>query len=536
MEVGGVHASQLVFVLLLLVVVAFGALARRLRAPYPIVLLVAGVVVSFVPGIPRATLDPDVIFFVVLPPLLYASAWTTSWREFSFNIVSITSLAVGLVAFTVAGVAVAAPWILPGFDWRVGFVLGAIVSPTDAIAATSTAKEMGLPRRIADILEGESLVNDATGLLAVEFGVLILAWGTVPSLPYAAFRFCYLVVCGIAVGLLLGVVVDWFEHHIDDGPIEIAISLLVPYGAYLIADALHASGVLAVVAAGLFLSRRSTRFFSPAVRLQAYAVWDALTFVLNGLVFVLIGLQLPVVVGGISDAGLGRMVAAGAAFSALVIVLRLIWVFPAARLSFFIRRRVLRQDVAIPERRQLFVVAWSGMRGVIALAAAMSLAHTMPGREALPHRDAIVFITFCVILATLILQGLTLPPLIRRLGLAREPGPDCEEQEARRIVLQSALSRLEPLRAADGAELAPLYEDLAEHYRRRLAGLGPDDSEESRAAASNRRRLREVSLELLRAEREAAIRLREEGRINDAVLRQIEHELDLREARLRGTG
>src|SRR5207253_954519 len=324
-----------------------------------------------------------------------------------------------------------------------GFVLGAIVSPTDAIAATSTAKEMGLPRRVADVLEGESLVNDATGLLALEFGVLILAWGTVPSLPYAAFRFCYLVVCGIAVGLLLGVVVDWFERRIDDGPIEIAISLLVPYGAYLIADALHASGVLAVVASGLFLSRRSTRFFSPAVRLQAYAVWDALTFMLNGLVFVLIGLQLPVVVAGIRDAGLGRMIIAGGACSALVIALRLIWVFPAARLSYFIRRR---------------------------------------------------------------------------------------------IVLQSALSRLEPLRAADGADLAPLYDDVAEHYRRRLASLRLDDSDDSRAAAGNRRRLREVSLELLRAEREAAIRLREERRINDDVLRQIEHELDLREARLRGTG
>jgi len=536
MEVGGVHASQLVFVLLLLVVVAFGALARRLRAPYPIVLLVAGVLVSFVPGIPRATLDPDAIFFVVLPPLLYASAWTTSWREFSFNLVSITSLAVGLVAFTVAGVALAAPWILPGFDWRVGFVLGAIVSPTDAIAATSTAKEMGLPRRIADVLEGESLVNDSTGLLALEFGILILGMGTVPSVPYAAFRFGYLVVCGIAVGLLLGVIVDWFEHRIDDGPIEIAISLLVPYGAYLIADALHASGVLAVVAAGLFLSRRSTRFFSPAVRLQAYAVWDALTFVLNGLVFVLIGLQLPVVVSGIREIGLGRMIAAGAAFSALVIALRLIWVFPAARLSYFIRRRILRQEVTRPSRQQLFVVGWSGMRGVIALAAAMSLAHTMPGREALPYRDAIVFITFCVIVATLVVQGLTMPPLIRFLGLARDPGPDCEEQEARRIVLQSAMSKLEPMRAADGAELAPLYDDVAEHYRRRLASLSLDDSEDSRAAANNRRRLREVSLELLRAEREAAIRLREEGRINDDVLRQIEHELDLREARLQGTG
>ena len=260
-----------------------------------------------------------------------------------------------------------------------------------------------------------------------------------------------------------------------------------------------------------------------------------LTFVLNGLVFVLIGLQLPVVVSGIREVGLGRMIAAGAAFSALVMALRLIWVFPAARLSYFIRRRILRQEVTRPSRQQLFVVGWSGMRGVIALAAAMSLAHTMPGREALPHRDAIVFITFCVIVATLVVQGLTLPPLIRFLGLARDPGPDCEEQEARRIVLQSAMSKLEPMRAADGAELAPLYDDVAEHYRRRLASLSLDDSEDSRAAASNRRRLREVSLELLRAERDAAIRLREEGRINDDVLRQIEHELDLREARLQGT-
>jgi monovalent cation/hydrogen antiporter len=436
----------------------------------------------------------------------------------------------------VAGVAAAAPWILPGFDWRIGFVLGAIVSPTDAIAATSTAKGMGLPRRIVDILEGESLVNDSTGLLALEFGVLILAWGTVPSLSYGAFRFCYLVGCGVAVGLLLGVVVDWFEHHVDDGPIEIAISLLVPYGAYLIADSIHASGVLAVVAAGLFLSRRSTRFFSPAVRLQAYAVWEALVFVLNGLVFVLIGLQLPVVVTGIRDVGLWQMIAAGAAFSALVIALRLLWVFPSARLSYFIRRRLLRQDVSAPDRRQLFVAGWSGMRGVIALAAAMSLAHTMPGREAMPYRQAIVFITFCVIVATLVVQGLTLPPLIRVLGLAREPGLDCEEQEARRIVLQSALSKLEPMRAADPAELAPLYEDVAEHYRRRLAGLQMDDSDDSRAAASNRRRLRAVSLELLRTEREAAIRLRDEGRIGDNVLRQIEHDLDLREARLQGAG
>ena len=244
MQGGEIHALEIVLLLLLLFVVAFGDLARRLNVPYPIVLVVAGLLVSFIPGIPRITLNPDVIFFVVLPPLLFAAAWVTSWREFSFNLVSIFLLAFGLVSFTVLGVAYAAPWFLPGFDWRMGLVLGAVVAPTDAIAATSIAKRIGLPKRIVDVLEGESLLNDATGLLALEFGLALLLGNRTSTVASGIARLTYLTVAGIAIGLVIGVIVDWIEHRVDDAPIEIALSILTPYVAYLTADSVRASGVL----------------------------------------------------------------------------------------------------------------------------------------------------------------------------------------------------------------------------------------------------------------------------------------------------
>src|SRR5882672_5316810 len=266
-----------------------------------IVVLIAGLLLSFVPGIPNVSLNPDVIFLVVLPPLLYSAAWVTSWREFKFNLVSILMLAFGLVGFTVVGIAATTKWVFAGFDWRLGFVLGAVVATTDAIAATSIAKRIGLPQRIVDILEGESLVNDATGLLALEFGVAIVVSGQTPTVSAGLLRLAYLTIAGLALGLVVGVVVARIHKLIDDGPIEITLTILVPYMAYLAAEAIHASGVLAVVACGLYLSRQSSQFFSPNVRIQAWAVWDALTFVLNGLVFVLIGLQLPFVLAGIHD-------------------------------------------------------------------------------------------------------------------------------------------------------------------------------------------------------------------------------------------
>src|SRR6266568_3254606 len=366
MGYGSVQAVELVFLLLMLFVVAFGVLARKLKIPYPIVLVIGGTLVGFIPGHPRVALNPDLVFYAILPPLLYAAAWETSWREFSYHLVSILLLAFGLVSFTVIGVAFGAQWIFPGFDWKIGLVLGAVVAPTDALAATSIAQRIGLPKRITDILEGESLVNDATGLLALEFGISILLKNETPTASDAVLRLTYLIVAGIAVGLVTGWVVNWIERRIDDGPIEIAISILVPYVAYF--------------------TRRSSEFFSPGVRLQAWAVWDALTYILNGLVFVLIGLQLPYVLAGIQGYSLGTLVLYGALFSGLVIALRVIWVFPGAFVAQWIRSRIIHQNIRPPTAPGILILGWAGMRGVIALAAAIALPQTLADGSPFPQR------------------------------------------------------------------------------------------------------------------------------------------------------
>ena len=294
-----VNYILVLLIALLCAVAAVAGLARRFAVSYPIVLVIFGLLCSLLPHVPRIPLPPSIVFLVILPPLLYIAAWQTSWREFRYNLVSISSLAVLLVFFTAIGVAYAAQWWLPGFDWRLGFLLGAVVSPTDAVAATSIARNVGMPQRIVDLLEGESLLNDATGLLALEFGVEMVVQGTAPTIARGLLEFAWLTLGGVLVGLAIGLAVTWLERWVDDGPVEIALSLIVPYAAYLAGDAVKASGVIAVVACGLFVSRRSSAFFSPGVRLQAIAVWDALEFLLNGLVFVLIGLQLPYVLAGI---------------------------------------------------------------------------------------------------------------------------------------------------------------------------------------------------------------------------------------------
>ncbi len=532
MEGTGIHGAQLILLLLLLFVAGFAALARKLQTPYPIVLVVAGLLLSFVPGIPRINLDPDLIFLVVLPPLLYAASWVASWRDFSRNLVSISMLAFGLVSFTVLCVALAGPWLFPGSDWRIGFVLGAAVATTDAIAATSIATRIGLPKRIVDLLEGESLLNDATGLVALEFAVAIVVHGQDPTISSGLLRLLYLIFVGIGSGLVLARIVEWFENRIDDGPIEIAVSILVPYAAYLSAEAIHASGVLAVVAAGLYLGRKSSQFFSPGVRLQARAVWESLAFILNGFVFVLIGLQLPSVLAGVKEVDTRRLVLYGIIFSIFLILLRLVWTFPGAYISYFIRTRLLHQNEKRPGSRQIFIIGWTGMRGVIALAAAMSLPKTVADGSPFPHRDLIVFLTFCVILVTLVFQGLTLPPLIRILRLADKSGPRAEEQEARRLVLQAAQARLEDIRRMDPSRYAEVYDDLEQHYKHRLAGVSGLTQEQNKAHAEHYFRYLDLSRTLLEVERHTALRLRDEGRITDEALRELEHEQDLNETRL----
>jgi CPA1 family monovalent cation:H+ antiporter len=536
MEAMGIHSVELVILLLIAFVAALAALAKRYQTPYPIVLVIGGLIISFIPHIPRVALDPDIIFLVILPPLLFSSAYVTSWRDFRYNMFSIGMLAFGLVGFTVFGVAAAALWILPGFDWRMGLVLGAIVSTTDAIAATSIAKRLGLPKRITDILEEESLVNDASGLLALEFATALIVSGIRPGFVAGAGRLAYLVFASIAIGLILGKLIHFIESKIDDASIEITISLIAPYVAYLAAEGLKTSGVLATVVCGLYLGHKSSLYLSTGARLTGAGVWDTLTFILNGFVFLLIGLQLPYILAGIRGFSLARLLVLGALFSGVVILLRLIWIYPGAWISNVVRRRALHQNEPMPNPRGLFIVGWTGMRGVIALAAAISLPEFLSDGTAFPQREVMIFLTFCVIFVTLVLQGLTLPIVIRKLGLAGLAGENPEEERARRAMVESALAYLEHAREGQPPEFDSVYDTLIRfqhHLSKMIDGKAAEDSGQTRDTYE---KFREVSGHVLGLQRATILHLRNENQINDEVLRKIEYELDLMEARFSASG
>ena len=524
------HSLQIVFLGLLVAIALIAGVARRLSVSYPIVLVVTGLLFSLIPGIPPVPLAPDLVFLIFLPPLLFAAAWQTSWRDFRYNIVSIVSLAVGLVFFTAIGIALTARFFMPNFDWRVGFLLGAVVSPTDAVAATSIAKKIGMPKRIVDLLEGESLLNDATGLLALEFGLDMIVHGTTPTIGAGLLRLLWLFAGGVGVGLIIGAVVAWFEKWVDDGPVEIALSIIVAYGAYLAGEAVHASGIISVVVCGLFLSRKSATFFSPQVRLQASSVWDALEFLLNGLVFLLMGLQLPLILADIRGYSHARMLLYGAAFSAVLIALRLLWMYPAALITYKIRRYVQHQEEHVPPARGIFVLGWTGMRGVVALAAANSLPYTLANGAPFQQRNMIVFLTFSVILVTLVLQGLTLPAVMRMLGLNGEAKNGCDEGEARRLLIRRAMAHLEDCKPDDDDALQHAYDDILHQYEHRLESIvdcGPGIPAEDRHARS----MLNVMLETVQAEREELLGLRDDGRIDESIYRLLERELDLSESR-----
>jgi len=529
------HVNYIVVVLLglLCAVAAVAGIARRLAISYPIVLVIFGLLCSLLPHVPRISLSPSLVFLVILPPLLYVAAWQTSWQEFRYNIVSISSLAVLLVFFTAFGVAFVAKLWLPGFNWRLGFLLGAVVSPTDAVAASSIARKVGMPQRVVDLLEGESLLNDATGLLALELGIEMVVEGTTPTIGRGVLEFLWLTIAGIVVGLLVGQLVAWLERWVNDGPVEIALSLVVPYAAYLLAEAMKGSGVIAVVVCGLFVSRRSSNFFSPGVRLQAVAVWDALEFLLNGLVFVLIGLQLPYVLDGIRGQSKLSLFGYGLAFSTVLVLLRLVWMYPASRMAWWVRTRIGKQIYEKPHGNQVFVLGWTGMRGVVALAAANSLPLTLSDGSPFPERSFIIYLTFSVILVTLVLQGLSLPWLVRVLGLAVADTEWCEEGEARHLLLKAAIDFLEERKtsALEQSEIH-LYEDLLHTYEHKLdeienCGPGSAPVREPRGLTTS-----QMLLDTIRREREELNLLRANGRIADNVHRVLERELDLSESRL----
>jgi CPA1 family monovalent cation:H+ antiporter len=531
MEATSFSHVQVLVLGLLLIVAVLAVIAKRVQIPYPIVMVMGGLAFSLIPGLPRVSLDPNLVFFVVLPPLIFSAAFHISWREFRNNMVAILMLAFGLVGFTVYAVAAFARSILPGFDWKLGLVLGAVIAATDPLAATSTARRLGIPRKITDLLEAESLVNDGSGLVALKFTAALVVTGYTPSVLTGTADLIYLISAAVVIGLVIGLMVHKIQQRITDAPIEITLSLITPYISYLCAEAAQCSGIIATLACGVYLGRRSSGFFSLHARIESRAVWRTLDFILNGLVFLLLGLQLPTILADIRGMSLGALISSAALFSVTVILIRLMWVYPGAWISAWIRRRLKLHQRPTFTRREIFIVGWSGMRGVLGLAAALSLPETLRSGARFPERNMIIFLTFCAIFATLVLQGLSLPAIIRALGLSGVESAGQEEEEARREMIQAALEELDRMREEAGGEPDEVQQHLQRYYRRRLATLQRNEVDGPGHATLPTSEYESIGQRLRAVERSVALKLRDENKIHDEVLRALERELDLLDAR-----
>jgi monovalent cation/hydrogen antiporter len=505
------------------------AASQFMRIPYPIVLVLGGCVIGYVPGAPTVDLSPDLVLVAVLPPLLYGAAFFTSLRELRANMKAIGLLAVGLVLVTMVAVAVVAHAVIPGLSWAGAFVLGALVSPTDPTAATAIAQRLGLPRRLIALIEGESLVNDGTALVAYRFAVAAVVTGSF-SLVEASWKFVVNVVGGIAIGLAVGYLIRLLRRRLDNPPLEITIALLSGYFGYLPAQAAGVSGVLAAVTVGIYMGWHTPELTNAQTRLQGQAVWEIVFLLLNGLLFALVGLQLPAILDALSGRSTWTVVGYAAIVSAVVIGARIAWLLGTYIVDLVSRRA--REDDPAPSWQAKAVIAWSGMRGAVSLAAALALPLSTDAAAGFPDRGLIIFLTFGVILATLVVQGLTLPGLIRMLDLEDDGLEEKEDAKARIYAAEAALARLDELveeewvREDTAERMRGLYGFRQDRFRSRVDPDG-DGSLEDRSLAYQRLRL-----ELLDAERRAVNDLRRQGRIDDAVMRRVVRDLDLEEARL----
>ena len=513
---------------LLAVVAGLALLAHAIKVPDSIVLVVAGLALGWIPGLPKSPFPPDIFLLFILPTLIYPSAVQLPWRDFRANLRSISLLAVGLVLLTMVGVGVIAHATIKDLPWAAAFVLGAIVSPTDPIAATAIARRMKVPRRIEQVLEGESLVNDSTGLVSYRLAMAAVVGGSF-SYGHAAFEFVKMAGGGVVWGLAVGWGVVQIQRRIDNPPIETTISLLTPFAAYLPAERLGISGVLAVVATGLFVGWNSPLIHKFQTRLQTVPFWEMVQFLLNGIVFLLIGLELPEIIQGIRDASVGTLTGEAIVISAAVIAIRIAWVFPGAYLPhlFF---PSLRQRDPFPDWEHVALVAWTGMRGAVSLAAALALPRFTQDGQPFPGRPAIQFLTYAVIVATLVVQGLTLPWVIRRLKIKSGDELEREECEARIKISQAGLAWIDSLQGKEAPEvLEPLQAEYSDRIRQLELSEKVENSEASPAAAAAGRRLK---MEVLELQRRKLLELRNQHVINDEVLRRIQHDLDLAEERL----
>jgi Na+/H+ antiporter len=525
-----VEAKFQIFLILLAVLAGTALLARRTHIAPAILLLLSGIALAFVPGMPSIELPPELMLLVVLPPLIYSASVAMSWREFRHNLRPIILLAVGCVIFTACAVAAATHYLM-GLPWNVGFLLGAIVAPPDVVAPLAIARRLGLPRRILVVLEGEGLANDATALILYRFALVAIMTG-VFSLPEAGGAFVAIVAGEVLFGAAVGWVSLRARHRARDPQIEITLSLITPYVAYWLPEHFGGSGVIATVACGLYMSWNGPLLIPSATRLQGIFFWDLVIYLIEGLLFLLTGFQMRSLFEKSKAFPLDDILSATVLVAVIVIAARFAWVYPATYLPRVLSPRLRARDPS-PPWRNVFVIAFTGVRGAVSLAAALALPYVLPNGETFPYRDLILFVSFGVIFITLVGLGLGLPLVVRWLGVAgaaRAEYRAAHESEiaARREALDAALRSLDAI--TDDRELSDEVVKLLRARHETRAGQVPDslDPDAREVTAIGAR----VTRELIAAERKFIHVLLRDGKITDEIRRRIERDLDLEEASL----
>jgi CPA1 family monovalent cation:H+ antiporter len=516
--------------LILICLVAIGLLqivARRIRIPYPILLTIGGIVLAVIPGLPAIHLDPQLVFNLFLPPLIYPAAFYTSWRDFRTNLRPILLLAIGLVLLTMTAIAYVFHY-LTGLPLAVGFIFGAVISPPDAVAALAITHNLRVPRRIVVILEGESLVNDATSFISFRFAVAAVVTGSF-SLNEAIVRFLVVATGGILVGLTVGWLATQIQKRLDDPPVQTMFSLLTPYMAYFGGEMAHVSGILAVVIAGMYYGWQAPQILSGRMRLQALPVWEMVVFVLNGVLFMLIGLELPQVIHALPPNSSLHLTNLAILVVSTTVLVRFVWMFGGAYVPRLLSR-TFRHETPAPWQHTA-LIAWTGMRGADSLAGALAIPLALANGEPFPGRNLILLMTFCVIFGTLVLQGLTLSPLVHWLNVVDDRVTDKEERLARLKANEAALARLEAMESLTRRR-PEVVERLRSEYVDRIRQLRSQSPHEEAVSRLFSPDFEELAREALQIERSTVLRLRNEEAISDQALRRIQRDIDLAEARL----
>ena len=499
--------------------------ARRLGVPYPSLFVLGGLALGFIPGVPKVELEPELVLLVFLPPLLFEAAVATPVRDLRTDVWPIARLSVVLVLLTILAVGLVAHFAI-GLDWAAAFTVGAILGPTDAISATSVFRRIPIPRRIAAIVEGESLFNDATALVAYRTALLAATGATTFVLVDALAGFAAAVVGGIAIGVVVGVAAVLVLRWLDDPPVEVLLSLVIPFAAYLPADQLGLSGVLAAVTAGLIIGNRLGTILGPNTRVLWLSTWKMVGFVLNGFAFVLIGLQLPEVLAGLGGRSVVEIVGLIVLVSVAVTGTRIVYIHAASRLPNGVRAQIARRNPTLADRL-VWVVGWSGLRGAVSLAAALALPVDFP------ERNLVLLLTFAMIVVTLVGQGLTLPRLVRWAGWDGVEIDGDEATLARSAVYQAGLEELARARVVWSGHME-LLDRLEAGLRDRTQHLATEDADETAERRQERLEHEEIQRTIIAAQRAAVIDLRDRRLINDRTLRLIERDLDLEELRAEG--